>query len=141
MAAQSKKVYLAPSAFVAFLDRAHDKHQQAVAFFNYFGENQYFLYTDIVTIYDVHKQIHFQISPALARDFLKTISYSNINVIYPDEAEIKATMKTLTSSVSMDLTFEKALVSTIANRRDISQICTFDYLPALFGINSFYLPI
>jgi predicted nucleic acid-binding protein len=141
MAVQSKKVYLSTTAFIAFLDRAHDKHQQAVAFFNYFGENQYFLYTDIITIFEVHKQIHYQISPALARDFLRTIFFSNINIIYPDEAEVKATLKTLTSSVSMDLTFERALVSTIANRRDISQICTFDYLPALFGINSFYLPI
>ena len=141
MAAQSKKVYIAHSTFIAFLDRAHEKHQQAVAFFNYFGENQYFLYTDIVSIYEVHKQIHFRISPTLARDFLRTIFYSNINIIYPDEAEIKSTLKTLTSSVSMDLTFERALVATIANRRDISQICTFDYLPSLFGINNFYLPI
>lgn len=141
MAALSKKVYLSPSSFVAFLDRAHEKHQQAVAFFNFFGEKQYILYTDILTIYEVHRQIHYEISPSLARDFLRTIFYSNINIIYTDESDIKAALKTLTSSISMNLTFEKALVATLADRRDISQICTFEYLPALFGINVFYLPI
>ena len=141
MATQSKKIYLSPSPFLAFLSRAHEKHQQAVAFFEFFGQNQYRLYTDILTIYEVHRQIHFQISPSLSRDFLRTIFFSNINIIYPDESEIRSALKTLVSSVSADLTFEKALVATLANKKEVSQICTFDYLHPLFGLNMFYLPI
>lgn len=141
MATLSKKVYLAPSSFLAFIDRAHQKHEQATAFFRYFAQEQYQLYTDIFVIYDVHRQIHSQISPSLARDFLRTIVFSEINVIYPNETEFKVALKTLVNYRSSDLTLEKALMATLTDKRSISQICTFEYLFPLFGLNAFYLPI
>lgn len=141
MAILSKKVYLSPSSFLAFLDRAHTKHEQAGAFFRYFGEHRYRLYTDYLTIYEVHKQIHFQISPALSRDFMRTLLFSNINIICPQEPNIRAALKMLINYHSIDLTFGNALIAILANKRDITQICTFDYLHSLFGQTAFYLPI
>jgi predicted nucleic acid-binding protein len=136
-----KKVYLAPSVFTAFVDRAHVKHEQAAAFFLYFAQAKYFLYTDIVSIYEAHRQIHYHISPTLARDFLRTIFLSDLNIIYPDEAEVKAALKMLLSYRSIDLTFEKALMATLAEKRGISQICTVEFLDPLFGQTPFYLPL
>ena len=141
MATQSRKVYLAQSAFLAFIDRAHTKHRQAVAFFRYFAQEHYRLYTDIVMLYETHRQIHFQISPSLSQDFLRTISFSDINIIYPQEADIKSTIKTISNYRSVDLTFDKALMSVLASKRYIGQIATFDYLPSLFGLTIFYLPL
>lgn len=141
MATQSKKVYLAQSSFVALLDRAHEKHRQAVAFFRYFAQEHYRLYTDIVIIFEAHRQINSQISPSLSQDFLRTISFSNINIIYPQEADIKSTIKTINNYHSIELTFDKALMGVLASKRFIGQIATFDYLPSLFGLNTFYLPI
>lgn len=141
MASVSKKVYLAPSSFIAFMDRAHQKHEQAGAYFRFFAQEQYRLYTDYLTIYEVHKRIHYEISPTLSRDFLRTIFFSTINIIYPSESDIKSALKTLIRYRSVDLTFDHALMATLANKRDISQICTFDYLHQLFGLNLFYLPI
>lgn len=141
MATQSRKVYLAQSAFLAFLDRAHAKHRQALAFFRYFAQERYRLYTDIVILYEIHRQIHFQISPSLSQDFLRTISFSDINIIYPQEADIKSAIKTINNYRSVDLTFDKALMGVLASKRFIGQIATFDYLPSLFGLTIFYLPI
>ena len=141
MAAQSKKVYLAQSAFVAFLDRAHVKHRQAVAFFRYFSQERYRLYTDTIILYESCRQIHFQISPSLSQDFLRTISFSDINIIYPQEPDIKSAIKTINNYRSVDLTFDKALMSVLASKRFIGQIATFDYLPSLFGLTTFFLPI
>lgn len=141
MATLSKKVFIDASIFFSFINRAHGKHTQAAAFFRYFGQEQYRLYTDYLNIDIAHKQIHFQISPSLSRDFLRTIFFSNINIIYPEETDIKATLKTLLNYQSIDLTFEKALMATLANRKEIPQVCTFDPLPRLFGLSLFYLPI
>ncbi len=141
MSTLSKKVFIAPSVFVAFVDRAHPKHDQTEAFFRYFAQEQYNLYTDYLNIQDAHKLIHTQISPALARDFLQTIFFSNINIIYPEESDIKTAFKILVNYKSIDLTFEQALMSTLANKHNISQICTCDYLHPLFGLSVFYLPI
>lgn len=138
---QSKKIFLAPDVFLAFVDRANPRHLHAVAFFRYFAQEQLFLYTNIETIAKVHQSIQENISPALAKDFLKALSLGTINVIYPEEADLKLAVKTLTSYSSQELHMDEALVAVLASRRNIPQICTFTYLHPLFGLTAFYLPI
>lgn len=138
---QSKKVYLAPDVFVSFVDRAHPKHLHAVAFFRFFSQENYYLYTSISVIAKSHQLIHEKISPSLARDFLKAISLGTINIIYPEEPDVKLTLKTLISYSSQELQMDEALMAVLASRRNIPQICTFDYLHPLFGLSAFYLPI
>lgn len=137
----SKKVFLAADVFFAFVDRAHAKHEQASAYIRYFAQEEYFLFTDIVSLNLVYEQIYKDISASLAKDFMKTISLSNINIIFPDESDLKTTYKTLQLSNSTELTFIKALASVLAEKRNIGQICTFEYLQPLFGISLFYLPL
>lgn len=139
--ADSKKVYLTPSVFSAFIDRAHPKHDQANAFFRFFGLEHYMLYTDIESISQTNMEIYQDISPSLAKDFLRTIMLSDINIIYPEETDMKATLKALTSYQSNELSFSQALVAVLADKRDISQICTFDYLHPIFGQTVFFLPM
>ncbi len=137
----SKKVYIADSAFYSFVNRAHPKHEQASAYFRYFGLEKYSLFTDIFTLLEVYNRIYNEISPSLAKDFLRIASISDINIIYPEERDIKAALKTLTNYRTTDLTFDQSLRAVLANKRGITQIYTFDYLHPLFGQNVFYLPI
>ncbi len=141
MTLQSKKVYIASSGFYALVDRAHQKYEHAAAFFRYFGIENYTLYTDILTINNTYNRIYQEISPSLAKDFLRTIFLGNINIIYPEEGDFKAALKTLVNYQSTELTFGQSLMAVLANRRGISQIFTFDYLHQLFGQTTFYLPI
>jgi predicted nucleic acid-binding protein len=141
MTKTGKKVFLSADVFFAFIDRAHTKHEQASAYIRYFAQEEYFLFTDIVSINLVYEQIYKDISTSLAKDFMKTISLSTINIIFPDESDLKATYKTLQLSNSTELTFIKALISVLAEKRSIGQICTFEYLQPLFGISIFYLPL
>jgi predicted nucleic acid-binding protein len=137
----SKKVYIAPSAFYALIDRAHPKNEQAAAFFRFFAERGYMLFTDTETLIETYKHIYKEISPSLSKDFLRTIFLGNINIIYPEESDIKAALKTLVNYQSTELTFSQSLRAVLANRRGITQVFTFDYLHPLFGISVFYLPI
>lgn len=137
----SKKVFLAPSAFLAFIDRAHPMHEQATAFFRYFAQEGYQLYTDYPTILESYKVIYTTISPSLARDYLRTMSISAMNIIYPEDADAKGSLKALNTYQSTDLTYNNALMSVLAYKRNIQQICTFEYLHPLFGLMTFYLPI
>src|SRR5258708_12237644 len=98
MATTGKKVFISPNAFLAFINRADPKHPQAVAFFRYFAQENYRLYVDFLNIYETGRQIHFQISPSLARNFLRTIFIPNINFIYPLNSHIKTPLKTLLTS-------------------------------------------
>lgn len=137
----SKKVYIASDGFVAFVDRVHKKHVQAAAFFRYFAQEQYQLYANPVTVNDAYMTIYNTISPSLARDFLRVIDLSSINFILPENADIKAAIKILETSNSVDLTFSKALVAVMCNKKSIPQIMTYEFLHALYGLQLFYLPV
>lgn len=138
---QSKKVFLAQDAFIAFVDRAHPKHLHAGAFFRYFAQEQFMLYTNVSTISLVHQTISKKISPSIGKDFIKALSLSNINILYPEEADLRLSFKSFLGSTSPDISLEEVLMSTMAQRRSIPSICTFEYLHPLFGLSTFYLPV
>ena len=138
---QSKKVFVAPDGFSAFVDRAHPKHLQAGAYFRYFAQEKYQLYTTIVDIDKAYSTMYNTISPSLARDFLRAMSLTTINMVYPETAEFKSAIRTLEVSNSVDLTFQKSLMAVVCNKRNIPQIMTFEYLHSLFGLQVFYLPM
>jgi len=137
----SKKVYLDASTFIAFIDRAHIKYDQATAYFRYFGIEEYQLFSDPVAITEAYNKLYNDISPSLAKDFMRVMALSNVNMIYPEDSDMKAALKAIVNFKTTDLTFTKALLSVLANKRGISQICTFEYMPQLFGLSLFYLPI
>src|SRR6266567_2703931 len=131
---QSKKVYIATDGFTAFIDRAHPKHVHASAFFRYFAQEHFQLYTSIVTINDSYNQFSQTVSPSLGKDFLRALSLSSINILYPETADVKSALKTVVTSNLTELTFAKALMAIMCSKRNIPQICTFEYLHALFGL-------
>lgn len=137
----AKKVFIASDVFVAFLDRVHPKHLHAVAFFRYFASERYEIYTNIEILIATYQNIHQNISPSLARDFLRTMTLTNINIIYSDESDFKGAAKALLSYGSSELTMTDAIMSVEADKRNISSICTFEYLHPLFGLSTFFLPI
>lgn len=141
MPVTSKKVYLAPSCLYAFIDRAHEKHQQASAYFRFFSEQEYALYIDTINLNETYEIIFKKMSPSLAKDFLRIVALSDINIISPEENEIKATFKTISNYNSLDLKLAEAVMAVVASKRNIMTICTFEYLHPLFGLNTFFLPI
>lgn len=137
----SKKVYIAPDGLTAFIDRAHKSHVQAAAFFRYFAQEQYQLYTSVLSVNETYMSIYNTISPSLARDFLRVLSFSSINILSPEVADMKSAIKILEMSNSVELTFSKALMAVLCNKKSIPQIMTYEYLHALYGLQLFYLPV
>lgn len=137
----SKKVFIATDTFISFIDRAHPKHLQAVACFRFFAQNQYQLYANIITINETYTTLYQMISPSLARDFIRAIELSSINILLLEESDLKKSIRIVSTTQSVELTFSKALMAVICNKKNIPQICTFEYLHALFGLQLFYLPI
>ncbi|HWY79140.1 MAG TPA: hypothetical protein VNW29_02160 [Candidatus Sulfotelmatobacter sp.] len=137
----SKKIYIAPDALIAFVDRAHKKHIQTTAFFRYFAQEKCQLYTNVVSINETYMTIYNIISPSLARDFLRVLILSNINILNPESGDIKAAIKILETSNSVELTFAKALMAVLCNKKNIPQIMTYEFFHALYGLQLFYLPV
>lgn len=136
----SKKVFIAPDGFIAFIDRGHPKHLHAAAFFRYFAQNQFQVYTTIVAVDETYLQLYNTISPSVAKDFIRALELSAINIIYTEDSDLKRAMRAVTTTQSVELTFSKALMAILCNKRSIPQICTFTYSPILFGLQVFFLP-
>lgn len=132
---------VASDVLYAFVDRASAKYPQSAAYFRYFGEQKYQVYVSYSQVLDTYNLIFEKISPSLARDFLRGIILSSINILYPTESDTKAALKTLINYRSPDLTLKEAQMSVLANRHSIPQVCTFEYLHPLFGLTAFYLPV
>lgn len=139
--AANKKLFITSSVFVAFIDRAHSKHAQATACFRYFAAQKYQLYTSYVNLVEAYRVIFDDISPFLARDFLRAIIMGSINILYPSQADTKAAVKALVSSQANELNFVDAQTEVLAYRNSIDQILSFDPMHLLFGLTSFGLPI
>lgn len=138
---QSKKVFVASDVMFGFIDRAYAKHIHATAFFRYFAQERYQLFMHVVGINQTYQELYEKISPSLAKDFMKALSLSSINILYPEEADMKMTIKTIINYNSNELTFEEVLTAVLCHKRNIPQICTFYYFHQLFGLTPFYLPI
>ncbi len=141
MAITSRKVFVESDVFYAFINRAHAKYPQAAAFFRYFAERKYQLFTSYPVVEEVYKEIYEKISPSLAKDFLRGLSLSSINILYPAESELKAALKTLINYQNTELTFRDSQTAVLANRNYVNQICTFKYIHPLFGLSAFSLPL
>ena len=141
MANISKKVFIETGVLYAFINRADPKHPQSAAYFRYFSQENYQVFTSYPVVDEVYEKIYEKISPSLAKDFIRGMSLSSINILYPTESDLKASLKTLINFQNTDLTLRDSQSAVLANRNSIGQICTFEYLHPLFGINTSNLPI
>lgn len=136
----TKRVFIARDVFLAFLDRNDSKHLQATAFFRYFAQEHFYLYTSDGIVIALFQIISQSISQSFAKEFIKTLLESSIHVLTPDESELKKAISTIANSYSY-LDLEETLIQVMAEKRYIPFIATFAYLHNQFGREIFYLPI
>lgn len=137
---RSKKAFIDSSVFFALVDRNHPKHPEAEAYFRYFAQEGFHLYTANFVVANLYSQLRRHIGFSIAREFLRGIYLGNIEIIYPDEPTTKAAVKFILTSQGPDISLEQALTNVIADRRQISYVCSFDYSQYFFGIQPFTLP-
>jgi predicted nucleic acid-binding protein len=138
--AASKKVFITSSVMFAFIDRNHPKHNQASAYMRYFAQEKFQLYTAISSIIKTHNDLRIHMSYSIAKEYLRAMFVGNIEILYPDEAATKAALKLILSEAQQDSNFNHILINVLADRNQISQICSFEFAKLYFGISLFNLP-
>lgn len=136
----SKKVLLTSSVLFAFIDRNHPKHRQADAFLRYFAQNQFQVFVPLSEIITTFSQLKKHVSFGIAKDFLRTTYVGDLDILYPDEATAKTALKLALTPGQGDTSFSQVLLNVLADKHQISQICTLDFLKTYFGISIFNLP-
>lgn len=137
MAITSHKVLVESDVFYALINMLDPKHPQTAACFRYFAQEKFQVFVSYPNLEDMYQDV----SPSLAKDFLKGLILSSLNILYSTESELKTALKALINFQNSELTLKDVQTTVLANRNNINQICTFKYLHPLFGISSFNLQI
>lgn len=133
MALQSRKIFVDSSIFFGFIDRADSNHTRAIKSMETLARLEYQLYTSSLVVNDVYALISREISPSVALDFLQAIIQSDIEIIFPQKADLITAHRMLRSNKERQIPFREVMNATLMQRKGIIQVLTFNYWHNLFG--------
>jgi len=136
----SKKILLTANVLFAFVDRNHPKHRQAAAFMRYFAQEKFQVFVPLTEINSTYSQLKKHVSYGIAKDLLRTVFVGDLEILYTDEAAAKTALKLALTPGQGDISFNQVLLNVLADKNQISQICSLEFLKTYFGISIFNLP-
>lgn len=133
MTLQSKKIFIDSSVLIAFIDRADANHAKVVKIMESLAQNRYHLYTSTQVISDVYSSVSREIGVSVALDFLQASLQSQIEIIFPQKADLITANRMIRSNRERQLTLREVVNATLMQRKGVTQILTFTFWHNLFG--------
>lgn len=133
----SKKIFIDSSALYSFVDRADPNHTQAVKIMETLSLNYAQLYTSVQAISDTYSAIDSQLGASISLDFLKTILESNVEIIYPQKADLSTAYRLINANRGKQITLREALNAALMQKKGILQILTFRFWHNLLGSQTY----
>lgn len=133
MALQARKIFIDSSVLISFIDRADTNHTKAIKIMETLAQLGAKLYTSSQVITEVYATVSREISVSVALDFLQASLQSDIEILFPQKADLITAHRMLRSNRERQLPLREVLNATLMQRRGINQILTFSYWHNLFG--------
>jgi predicted nucleic acid-binding protein len=133
----SKKIYIDSSVLYAFVDRSDLNFAQSSKTLDQLAVQGAQLYTSISTILEAYAAINNQLGTAVSSEFLQSVLESNIEILYPQKADLIAASKILKSNKNKQITLKEALTATLMQKKGIYQIFTYTYWHNLLGSEAY----
>ena len=133
MALQSRKIFIDSSVLISFVDRADANHPKASKTLENLARLKYHLYTSSQNATEVYAALSRETGMSVALDFLQAILQSDMEILFPQKADLISAHRMLRGNRERQLTLKEVLNAILMQRRDINQILTFNYWHNLFG--------
>jgi predicted nucleic acid-binding protein len=133
----SKKIFIDSSALYAFVDRSDINYQQSGKIIDQLAIQGAQLYTSLSAILEAYAAINSQLGTAVSFEFLQSILESNIEILYPQKADLIAASKLIKSNKNKQVGLKEALTATMMQKKGIYQIFTFSYWHNLLGSDTY----
>lgn len=133
MALQSRKIFIDSSVLIGFIDRANPNHAKAVKAMENLARQAWHLYTSSQNISEVYATLTRQTGLSVALDFLHASLQSDIEILFPQKADLITANRMLRSNRERQLTLREVLNATLMQKKGITQVLTFTYWHNLFG--------
>lgn len=133
MPIQTKKIFIDSSILLAFIDRTDPNHEKSSLNFNNIARSGFRIYTSYQNIADTYATLGREIGISLALEFLQSSLQSDIEIIFPQKADLIAAHRILRANRDRQITLREALNATLMQKKGIAQVLTFTYWHNLFG--------
>lgn len=133
MVLQSRKVFVDSSILVPFVDRGDINHQRSVKSIENLARLHYQLYTSYQNIAETYVTLGREVGISVALDFLQAAIQSDMEIVFPQKADLITAHRMLRSNRDRQITLREALNATLMQKRGITQILTLTYWHNLFG--------
>lgn len=133
MATLSRKIFIDSSLFVAFVDRADQNHPKAVKNMEDLARGGYSIYTSSQNIQDAYAILAREVGASLALEFLQAILQSDMEIVFPQKADLITAHRMLRSNRDRQITLRETINATLMQKRGITQILTLNFWHNLFG--------
>jgi predicted nucleic acid-binding protein len=133
----SKKIFIDSTALYAFIDRSDINYAQAAKIMDQLAVQGAQLYTSLHAILETYAVINSQLGTAVSYEFLQSILESNIEILYPQKADLISSSRLIKTNKNKQITLKEALTATMMQKKGIFQILTFSYWHSLLGSEVF----
>jgi predicted nucleic acid-binding protein len=133
----TKKIFLDSSVLYAFVDRANANFAQSTNILKQLSNQGTYLYTSLQSVTETQAAISQQLGTTLGLEFLKLLTESNIEILYPQKSDFIAAYKIMKMNSAKQLSLKECLIVVLMNKKNIYEICTFGYWNNLMGSISY----
>lgn len=136
MALQTRKIFIDASIFVSFIDRADPNHPKAANAMESITRLGYTAFTSHSNITETYATLSREVGVSVALDFLQAILQSDIEIIFPQKADLIAAHRMIRANRDRQMSLREALSATLMQRRGITQVLTLTYWHNLLGTST-----
>lgn len=133
MALQSRRVFVDSSIWIPFVDRGDTNHQKSVKSIENLARLAFQLYTSYQNIAETYATLAREVGISVALDFLQAALQSDMEILFPQKADLITAHRVLRSNRDRQITLREAINATLMQKRGITQILTLTFWHNLFG--------
>lgn len=133
MALQSKKIFIDSSVLMAFIDRSDTNHSKAANTMESIAKLGFQTYTSYLHISETYATLTREVGGSVALDFLQAVLQSDMEIIFPQKADLISANRMLRSNRSRQISLREVITAILMQKRGVIQILTFNYWHNLFG--------
>lgn len=133
MVVQNRKIFIDSSVLVSFIDRADPNHTIGVHAIETIARLEFQAFTSIQNISDTYSTLTRKVGISVALDFLQAILQSDIEIIFPQKADLITANRILRANRDRQISLRDALNACLMQKAGIVQVLTFNYWHNLFG--------
>lgn len=134
--AQSLKVFVDSSLFLAFIDRTDLNHLKSASIFEFLAKQRYHLFTSSIVVIQTFNALEKNLGSTISLEFLQIIIESDIQILHPGEQDFIAAYRFLKLNPNRQVSLVEIINTNLMSKHGVGSVLTFDFWHSLMGTSA-----